>query len=313
MSAISLRAPLLALALLAACAAPPPAFPDPIAAMSPGGLTDAQARDLGSLGVPVLVPADPGTFTLADVATENQQGSVSWAIDYRRADGACFEVSGGNDGFGAPAMPLVSTEVVVGGLRQRVRVYQAADDPGATSAQVWGLGTVVSDLIDLDGAAALFLSDTDGGCRPVTLEEGARIVSSLVLLAPGLSTAPTGAASGSDRSVRGDFSYLGPMVPAEDVLRGRNAASTPKLAADAVARRYSGDAGRVTVDLLSEGTYEAAVLVTLYDLRDDSVRDSRLLLRYEPVGGGWKLSDADRQVRCQPNRGHSDWGPRACA
>ena len=295
---------LLALALvLAACSsAPRDTFPPPDPSSGVGGLTADQEADLRALGVPVLVPSDPGDFWLANLAVERTDVVANWALDYHRDDGACFEVSGGNDGFGAPDMPLVSTEARITDLRQTVRVYQAADVPGATSAQVWGLRTVVSDIIDLDGAAALMLSDTEGGCQPVSLEEGARIVSGLVLLTPGRSTS-------APRPTR---SELGAFAPADDVLEGSNAASTPEVAAEAIARRYGDDAGRVEVDVLAESTYEATALVTLLDLRDDSIRDERLLLTYTPVGGSWELIDAGRQVRCHVGRGHQDWSAAAC-
>ena len=295
---------LLLVAALAACSTPTPRPSAPDTTMpSPGGLSAAQIDNLSGLGVPVLIPATPGAFDVANVAVERSGPTASYAIDYRRADGVCFEVSGGNDGFGGPEMPLVSTDVRVADLARTVRVYQAADEPGATSAQVWGLGTVVSDFIELDGAAALFLSDTEGGCQPVTLQEGTQIVSSLVLLAPN----GVGDLDAGSRPVA-----LGDFAPADDVLERANAASTPDLAADAIARRYQDDAGRVTVDVLDESSYEATALVTLYDLRDDSVRDERLLLTYTPVGGTWELVDAGRQVRCQRGRGHQDWSAAFC-
>ena len=299
-----MRLLLLAVAL-AACSSPPHTVPPPETDVLPGGLTAEQAADLRVLGVPVLVPGDPGAFRLATLAVERSGSAAHWALDYRRADGACFEVSGGNDGFGGPEMPLVSTEAVIAGLGQRVRVYQAADVPGATSAQVWGLRTVVSDFITLDGGSALMLSDTEGGCQPVSLEEGARIVSGLVLLSPGFSSATP------DRATP-DRSDLGAFASADDLLEGQNAASSPEAAANAIARRYEDDAGRVTVDVLSETSYEATALVTLYRLRDDSVRDERLRLTYTPVGGTWELVGAGRQWRCQPGRGDQDWSTAPC-
>ena len=300
--------PLFLLATLAACSSPRGDLPGlpPAALPSVGGLSGEQADDLGRLGVPVLVPADPGAFQVANVSAERLGGASAWAVGYRRADGACFEVSGGNDGAGGPEMPLVSTDVRVEGLGRTVRVYQAADDPGATSAQVWGLETVVSDFVSLDGATALFLSDTQGGCRPVSVEEGARIVSGLVLLTPG------SRGSGASPTPVTSRAELGAFAPADDVLDGANSASSPRIAADAIARRYGNDADRVTVDVLSESGYEATALVTLYDLRDDSVRDERLLLTYTPVGAAWELVDAGRQVRCQPGRGHAGWSAAAC-
>ena len=307
---------LLAPALLAACSsAPRDPLPDEpevdTSERTVGGLTLDQAARLQALGVPVVIPSEPGDFALAVVEAERQDawpraGAVRYALDYRRADGACFEISGGNRGFGGPDLPLVSTEVSVDGLGGRtVRVYQAADVPGATSAQVWGVRTVVSDFIDLDGGAALFLSDTQGGCRPVSLEEGAQIVAGLRLLSadaspPVIPRIPVG---------RQD---LGAFAPADDVLNGLNTASTPEVAAQAIARRYADDAGRVTVDVLSETSYEAVALVTLLDVRDDSVRDERLRLTYTRVGEAWELVQAGRQVRCQPGRGPSDWTDAVC-
>ena len=305
-------------ALLAACAGPrdsypDDAFPDGDPAEGLGGLTADQSAQLQALGVPVVVPGETYGFALAVVEAGRQgAGAVRYALDYRRSDGACFEVSGGNDGFGRPDLPLVSTEVRVDGLGGRsVRVYQAADVPGATSAQVWGLGTVVSDFVDLDGAAALFLSDTQGGCRPVSLEEGAQIVSGLRLLASGPSRPPLSQDPAVPRSPA-EVRDLGPFAPADDVLGGLNTASTPEIAARAVARRYEDDADRVTVDVLSESSYEAVALVTLLDLRDDSVRDERLRLTYTRVGDAWELIQAGRQVRCQPGRGPGGWSDAAC-
>ncbi len=265
------------------------------------GLTDDQSDQLLALGVPVLVPAVLDAFELAYFEAGRVGTGASYALGYRRSDGSCFEVSGGNDGFGGPELPLVFTKAHIADLGQTVLVYRAADVPDATSAQVWGINTVVSDFIELDGAAALFLSDTEGGCRPVSLDEGAQIVSGLRLLTSGTrGPAPTRA------------SDLGAFAPADDVLRGLNSASAPGVAAQAIARRYSDDAGRTTVDVLSESPYEAVALVTLLDLRDDSVRDERLRLTYTRVGDTWDLVQAGRQVRCQPGRGHSNWSAVAC-
>ena len=294
---------LLALAVvlaLSACTPPLDTLPDPAAAPGLGGLTAGQMQDLRALGVPVLVPSVLGAFELASLQVEQQGPTARWALDYRRTDGACFEMIGGNEGVGSPDFPLVSTEVRIADLGRTVRVYEAADVPGATSAQVWGLGTVVSEIIDLDGATALFLSDTEGGCRPVSIDEGAQIVSSLRLLAVGAPTPPPGSPD------------LGVFLPAPDVLEDYNAASTPEAAAQAFARRYDGEADQVTVDLLSQTSYEATALVTLRGLRDDSVRDERLRLTYAPYGDVWELVQAGRQVRCQPGRGHSDWSGQAC-
>lgn len=295
-----LPALLAAITLLAACAAPPPAPDETEPAIA--GLSAGQLAQLRALGVPVLIPGDLGAFQLEGFEVDRQGPSATYAMGYRRADGACFEVSGATDGLGGPGFPLVSTAVRLVNVpgAPAVRVYEAADDPLATSAQVWGVGTVVSEFIELDGMTALFLSDTVAGCRPVTLEEGAEIVSALRLLPP------AGGAPASDAGPD-----LGEFARAVDVLDTYNAGASPEDAARAIARRYEAD--RVDVEMLSEDGGEAVALVTAYGLRDDSVRDERLYLVYaEDEYGTWELADAGRQWRCQPDRGAQDWTLDAC-
>ena len=298
------RRPALALAALtalAACSAPPRVAAPEVPQVA--GLTADQVLYLDDLGVPVVVPGAIGAFRLVGLEAERRDRSVRYALDYRRDDGACFEVSGDTGGAGLPDYPLVSREAVVRGLPSRptVRVFEAADDPGATSAQVWGLQTVVSETIRVGETDALFLSDTADGCRPVSLAEGVEIVSALELLPP----VAGGAASAAAADAANDFR------PAPDVLDGYNAASSPEAAAEAIARRY--DAEETDVEVLEEGAGEAVVLVTAYDLFDDSVRDERLRLLYRDNGvGTWELVDAGRQVRCQSGRGHEDWSGADC-
>lgn len=290
-----MRLPLLLLALVAACAVPPPGAPvGPPSSPPPGGLTAEQAAALRGLGIPVLVPGDAGAFALDGFEAVAQGGAADYRLRYRRADGACVEVTGTNDGIGGPDLPPVSTEARVADLGRAVRVHQAADDPAATSAQDWGVGTVISDFIDLDGAVAWVRSAAEAGCRPVSLAEGAAFVGGLVLL-------PAGGGAG-----------LGAFAPADDVLEGYTAASSPEAVADAVARRYDGEADRVETRVLAASALEATALVTALGLRDDSVRDERLRLTMVPVDGTWELVGAARQVRCQDGRGHADWGPELC-
>ena len=296
--------PALALALvLAACSAPPEmAAPPEVPEVA--GLTADQVVYLDDLGVPVVVPGAIGAFRLVGLEAERRDVSVRYALDYRRDDGACFEVSGDTGGPTLPDYPLVSREAIVRGLsgRPTVRVFEAADDPGATSAQVWGVQTVVSEPIRVGESDVLFLSDTAGGCRPVSLAEAVEIVSALELLPP-----VAGGAVAAAPAVGGDDSFR----PAPDVLDGYNAASTPEAAAEAIARRYERD--EVDVEVLERSAGEAVVLVTAYDLYDDSVRDERLRLLYRDNGvGTWELVDAGRQVRCQSGRGHEDWAGADC-
>ncbi len=289
---------LAALLVLSACAAPPDLAAPSDPAPDTSGLDADQRAAISGLGIPALVPGYVGTFELVRFEAEANGPTARYALGYERADGACFEVSGTNEGLGGPEWPLVSTEVRIADLGRTVRVYEASDDPGATSAQVWGIGTVVSDIIDVDGTGVLFLSDTVGGCRPVSLGEAAGLVADLRLVAAGPVSAP--AAAGG----------LGPFAPADDLLSDYNAASTPRAAAEALARRL--DADRVEVEILSETSYEAVALVTATGLRDDSVRDERIRATYSPYGATWELVAAGRQTRCQPGRGHADWSDGLC-
>ncbi len=296
--------PLLALLVLAACAAPAdredPYQPDrPVEADVPQGLTPDQAESLMNLGIPVVVPSAPGAFEVVGVRAQATAGFADYDITYRRADGACFEVYGGVDGYGGPELPIVSTEVQVPGLGQTVRVHQASSDMGATSAMDFGPGTVISSEIWLDNAAATFRSVAEDGCRALSLDEAVPLVRSLIRIAP------------SSRPI-GDVSSLGRFAPADDLLEGANIASSPGLAADAIAGRYDGEADRISVEVLSETSYEATALVTALGLYDDSIRDERLRLTYTPYNGSWELTAAGRQVRCQRDRGHQDWSDEAC-
>ncbi len=294
--------PLVALVFLAACAAPPPvdAPADAPVPSARDGLTADQRDALRALRLPVVVSADPGAFTLDRFEAGADETGASYILGYRRADGACIEVSGTTDGVGAPPFPLVSTRTHVPALSRTVAVYQAADDSGATSAQVWGAETVVSDVIDLDGLAVLVLSDTHDGCSPVSILDAAAFVSTLAPLADAGGAAAPPAADDD----------LGPFAPADDLLTTTNAGSSPRLAAEAMARRM--DAASTTVEMLAESSYEATALVTATMLRDDSVRHERLRLTYAPVGDTWELVAAGRQIRCQPGRGLQTWHDGRC-
>jgi hypothetical protein len=291
---------LTALTALAACSGPPGAY-----ATQPqtADLSAEQLAALRDLGAPVLLPdleaSGVAGFRLVGFAVERRGLLPSYALDYtREADGACFEISGSSEGLGGPRLPLVYVEVPVPGIPggPTVRVFEASGDPGATSAQVWGRNTVVSDYIALDEMTALFLSDTAGGCRPVGLREGARIVGGLRLLPPAGDAAPP------------EVPDLGPFARADDLLGGYNAGATPTDAARALADRY--EAERTETQVLSEFEGQTVVLVTAYGLYDDSVRDERLQLVYvEGNLGAWELVEAGRQVRCYEGRGHTDWGP----
>ena len=310
-------APLALVFVVAACSSPllggppPPESGSDPALPPPGDLSRSQADQLRGLSFPVLVPGETGEFRLTVFEVNQSATSASYRLDYQRPDGACFQVSGATEGLGGPDYPLVSLDVRIASVPGApvVRVYQAADDPGATSAQVWGVNAVVSEYVTMDGMSVHFLSDTVGGCRPVSLEEGAALVAGLRMVAPG------GSASGPvpEADDVEEESAFGPFAPAPDLAADYNAASSPEVAARAFAERYDGEAEDVTVEVLSEGDTEAVALVTAAGLFDDSVRDERLRLLYARDGfGTWELAEAGRQVRCWPGRGHEDWGTEPC-
>ncbi len=294
-------APLFLAVALAACSAPRPSGPD-ASPTTPAvaGLTEGQLDQLQALGVPVLVPDVPGDYRLTVFEVNQYEGAGDYRLSYERADGTCFEVSGVTEGLGGPEWPLVSVETRVSSLpgQPLVRVHEAADDPLATSAQVWGVSTVVSDFIEVGGMNVLFLSDTHDGCRPVSLAEGADLVAGLRPLASAGAAPPP--AADSDTFVRAD-----------DLLDRYNSGSSPEVAARSIADRYEAD--EVEIEVLSESNGEATVLVTALGLYDDSVRDERLRLVYRDSGvGTWELVDAGRQVRCWTGRGHEAWSADAC-
>jgi hypothetical protein len=69
----------------------------------------------------------------------------------------------------------------------------------------------------------------------------------------------------------------------------------------------------VTVDTDSS---PAVVILTQTNLLDDSVRDIRYRLDFEPIANTdetqWQLVWAGRQQRCQPGRGAQDWTTEWC-
>ena len=73
-------------------------------------------------------------------------------------------------------------------------------------------------------------------------------------------------------------------------------------------------AARTTIEATAspEGTGPETVVVTLDGLADDSVRAERWTLRLEPDGDVFTLTEARRDQRCQPGRGHQDFSPELC-
>lgn len=313
--------------VLGACASPGRSAPD-----TPGsGLSAAQAAELVALGVPVLIADDLDRFRLTEFSADRTVSpgftAVSYRLGYRRDDGACFEVYGGNDGFGGPDLPLVSQAVRLAALpgRPTVELYRAADDPSATSAQDWGAGTVISDYIEVGdaeagGTVSLFRSASGSGCRALSLAEAAPIFARLRLVDGG---AAAGGRPGPPAPPRPptppatvDLTDLGPFADAPTVRDDPAVESgrTPEEAARGLSDRYEGRARSVQVQIIQSVGDEATVLVTATGLGDDSVDGERYRLTYrEGEGGTWFIEDAGLQVRCHAGRGHTDWAATPCS
>ena len=67
-----------------------------------------------------------------------------------------------------------------------------------------------------------------------------------------------------------------------------------------------------TATVTSDPDGNAIVSVTIATL-DDSVRELRFVLRFDPVGdGAYRLLDAVWQQRCRVGRGHQGWSRELC-
>jgi hypothetical protein len=71
---------------------------------------------------------------------------------------------------------------------------------------------------------------------------------------------------------------------------------------------------RTTIDgkASAEGAGPQTVTVTLDGLLDDSVRAERWTLAFEQEGETYGLTNALREQRCQPGRGHQDFSADDC-
>jgi hypothetical protein len=78
------------------------------------------------------------------------------------------------------------------------------------------------------------------------------------------------------------------------------------------AKAVESDADRVTVDACRTSDEDATATVTVYGVRDDSVRDQRHRLTLERKDGSWAIvRDLDTQ-RCRKGRGHQDFSSVRC-
>ncbi|MEL6616157.1 MAG: hypothetical protein AAFQ43_10485, partial [Bacteroidota bacterium] len=312
---------------LAACAAPadPPATPggSSPAAASPeadtpeararaAGLSAEQAREIASIRAPIALPAHMNGWTVDRVVIDEPMmgdapmGLVSTSVRWRRGDGACAEIHSSNDGLGGPDLPILSATVRLSQMpgAPEATVHKAADDPAATSAQSWGPGTVVSDYVEVgdeaESLAIWLISNDDGGCRPLALEEAAGILARLRPLRDG-GAAPGGSASRDPL----DDPALGRFASDDGITGDAIQVETPE---QAVALYYEEAEGPIEIQTLAPGR----ILVTQTGLADDSVRDLRTLFVFERRGGTWAFIAAGTQTRCWQGRGHQDWRAARC-
>lgn len=133
----------------------------------------------------------------------------------------------------------------------------------------------------------------------------------------------TGCSGGSDS---GTPTWAGPPEPAAD---GTVSVDDFDAYADEVDEAWEGSAAMAAAEFLrldertaartsiegvasAEGAGPETVTVTLDGLLDDSVRAERWTLTFVSEGDVYRLTEAVWTQRCQPGRGHQDFGPEPC-
>lgn len=313
---------LLVLAPLAACSAPSDSPPESVTTETAVGaapeasgdvveearLTRAQGDALRALGVSVLLPRMGPDWTVTSVETETEYGT-SYEVLWRRADGACAVLLGTNDGLGGPEYPITSATVTIPGLpgAPEAQVYQAADDPEATSAQNWGASTVLSDYIETGGMWHWLISNDEGGCAPLALNEAASIVAGLRPLQLIAQAESDGVYDGQEPVW--DDPELGTFV-FDDSVTGDAMQGDPLEAVRAW--MSSPELDDADIEVLSSSPEEIRILATRTNLPDDSVRDERSLFVFRSIDGEMGFYASGLQFRCWPTRGHQTWSAEAC-
>ena len=72
------------------------------------------------------------------------------------------------------------------------------------------------------------------------------------------------------------------------------------------------DAERITVEVCRTSDADATAIVTVYGLRDDSIRDVRHEIRLIKTGGLWQVTDDQDSRRCQKGRGQQQFTGSSC-
>jgi hypothetical protein len=91
--------------------------------------------------------------------------------------------------------------------------------------------------------------------------------------------------------------------------------STPVLVATEFVKLDDRTAAKTSIAGNGVGTPEEGQRVTIVftELLDDAVNAERWVLQLAPSDDGYRLVSATRTQRCQPGRGHEEFGPEPCA
>lgn len=285
---------------------PPPDDDDLAARAAAAGLTSEQAQQLVALGVPVMVPVLPEGWTSAgfEAAVDVYDGFryPYYRLDYDRADGACFGIGAASEGLGDVFLsePPRSREVAVPGVATYGPVLLGWAEAGEAEEE-GGAPYLRSEWFGADGLAVSFGSgdDGEGACRRVTPDEAAALLASFRYLDPA-----------DDALALGPLAFVDLSAMLADEPAG---GTTPEDAAARLFARAAGEGDAApTVERLRQRPTHAVVLVTNTNPPGDAIRDERVRALLVPGDGGWRVTEAGRQVRCREGRGHADWSPAPC-
>ena len=293
---------------------PPPAPPPPPAdtratRAEAAGLSERQAADLDSLGVPVYVPVLPDGWTLTRATARRvEDGESVWpeyALTYQTPQGTCLTVDAASEGLGDVFAddPPNERDVRLPGVPTEGPARLGWGIAGERT-EGWEDGRVATEWFGTDGLALSARSGAgaasneagDSDCPPASPEATETLISSLRPLDPAA-----------------DAILLGPVAHVETGPAIAFGADPAALALSAFGAEGAGDGRqRTDAETLLQRNRFAVVLVTTTGLPDDSVRDERMRVVLGRVAEGWTVTSAGRQVRCQPGRGHADWSVEAC-
>ena len=276
------------------------------------GLSDAQARRLTDLDVPVIVPVLTDGWALHELeaSAEDYGGDQRWpsyALHYRHDDGRCFDVNAGSEGIGDVFMgePPHGREVDVPGIAAYGPAYLGYAEAG-DEAEGWEAPEVQTEWLGADGIVVhLGSRDTgregDEGCLRLGPEEAAGFIGSLRYLDPA-----------------DDVLALGLMSPRETMEEALDPETLTGPDPETAARRMfegAGEARATTVETLPDEAGDARRRAR------DAHRPRRRLRarRADPRG---LLAPPRRALaarrrrrpryRCHRGRGQADWGAALC-